>query len=237
MSGILGNFTKYIPTDFPQPIRRKHRSGEREITTSDVGLDGIFEGTMRGTPRKRALFGPNYSVSVSSVSDVEEAHRQTYFQREPGLRGWTSLMCWRAYRRKQRISVSEISESGYGGSRKSVAPLRSPSPCLNLDILSSDESAGPGDVSDVPICISDASNTPSNLNHVLLDDDLPTAVCTADRQQDIRICDVPPEVQVVDLQISVAPSAVRMGEQLPLVPSDDSQWIVCALWMYPRRSG
>ena len=37
------------------------------------------------------------------------------------------------------------------------APLRSPSPCLNLDTLSSDGSAGPGDVSGHPICISDVS--------------------------------------------------------------------------------
>ena len=48
----------------------------------------------------------------------------------------------------------------------------------------------------------------------------------ADRQHDIRICDVPLEVQGVDLRISVAPSAVRVVEQPPFVPSDDSQRIV-----------
>ena len=48
----------------------------------------------------------------------------------------------------------------------------------------------------------------------------------ADRQQYIRNCDVPPEVQVVDLWISVAPSAKWMVEQQPLVPSHDSQRIV-----------
>ena len=68
------------------------------------------------------------------------------------------------------------------------APLRSPSACLNLDILSLDESAGPGDVSDVPICISDASSPPGNPDQVLSDDDLPTAVRAADRQQYVRIC-------------------------------------------------
>ena len=55
-----------------------------------------------------------------------------------------------------------------------MAPLRSPSPCLNLDALSSDESAGPGDVSAVPICISDASSSPRNLDQFLSDDDLLT---------------------------------------------------------------
>ena len=57
------------------------------------------------------------------------------------------------------------------------APLILPSHCLNLDMLSSDESAGPGHVSDVPICISDASSPPSNPDQVLTDDDLPTVVC------------------------------------------------------------
>ena len=77
-----------------------------------------------------------------------------------------------------------------------VAPLRSPSPCLNLDALSSDESARPGDISAVPICISDASSSPVNPEQVLLDDDLPTAVHVEDRRQVIRIRNVPPELQV-----------------------------------------
>ena len=49
-----------------------------------------------------------------------------------------------------------------------VAPLLSPSPCLNLDALSS---VGPGDISAVPICISDASSSPVNPEQVLSDDD------------------------------------------------------------------
>ena len=53
-----------------------------------------------------------------------------------------------------------------------ITPLRSPSPCLNLDALSSDESAGPGDISAAPICISDDPSTPVNLDRVLSDDDL-----------------------------------------------------------------
>ena len=56
-----------------------------------------------------------------------------------------------------------------------------------------------GDVSAVPICISDASSSPRNPDQVLSDDDLPTAMHAEDRQQVIRIRDVPPDVQVVDL--------------------------------------
>ena len=77
-----------------------------------------------------------------------------------------------------------------------TAPLRSASPYLNLDASSSDESAGPGDVSAVPICISDASSSPGNPDQ---DDNLPTAMRADDRRQVIRIRDVPPDVQVVDL--------------------------------------
>ena len=101
------------------------------------------------------------------------------------------------------------------------APLRSPSPCLDLDILSSDESAGPG----IP-------------GQVLSDDELPTAVRAADRQQDGLICDVPPDVQVVDLsqdvRISDAPPAVRVVEQPPDVPSDDSQQTVHVVDLPPE---
>ena len=107
-----------------------------------------------------------------------------------------------------------------------------------MDMLSSDESAGPGDVSDVPICISDASSPPGNPDQVLSDDDLPTAVRAADRQQDVRICDVPPDVQVVDLsqdvRISDAPPAVRVVEQPPDVPSDDSQQTVRVVDVSPE---
>ena len=85
---------------------------------------------------------------------------------------------------------------------RSTGLVRSPSPCLNLDALSSDESdesAGPGDISAVPIFISDDCNTPVNPDQVLSDEDLPTAACAGDRRQVIRIPDVPPDVQVVGL--------------------------------------
>ena len=108
-----------------------------------------------------------------------------------------------------------------------MTPLRSPSPCLNLDALSSDESAGPGDISAVPICISDDSSIPVNPDQVLSDDDLPTAVSVEDRQQVIGICDVPPEVQVVGLsqndQTCDTRLAVWRSEQLPKIPGAASQ--------------
>ena len=76
--------------------------------------------------------------------------------------------------------------------------LRSTSPCLNLDALSSDEdkeSAGLSDISAAPICVSDECHTPVNSDQVLSDEDLPAA---ADRRQVIRIRDVSPDVQIVE---------------------------------------
>ena len=80
--------------------------------------------------------------------------------------------------------------------------LRSPSPCLNLDALSSDaddESAGPGDISVTPICVSDDCHTHVNTDQVLSDEDLPAAAGARDRRQVIRIRDVSPDVKIVDL--------------------------------------
>ena len=80
--------------------------------------------------------------------------------------------------------------------------VRSPTPCLNLAALSSDEeveSAGPGDVSAIPMCVSDDCTTPVNTYQVLSDEDLPAATGADDRRQVIRIRDVSPDVQFVDI--------------------------------------
>ena len=72
---------------------------------------------------------------------------------------------------------------------------------MNLDALSSDEddeSAGPGDMSAAPICVSDDCITPVNTDQVLSDEDLPAAAGVEDRRQVIRACDVSPGVQIVD---------------------------------------
>ena len=102
--GRVGRFgqSTFRPT-FPQPIRRKRRASGRVMTVSDVGLDVRSEGAMWGTPRKRALFGPEGHDNVSSVSDVAEAQTTTFW-RKPGHRGWTLLTWWRGYRRKWRSS-------------------------------------------------------------------------------------------------------------------------------------
>ena len=71
------------------------------------------------------------------------------------------------------------------------APLRSPSPCLNLDTLSSDGSAGPGDVADYPICISDVSSHSGDPDQVLSEYDFP---------MEVRVVDLPPEVRQLRLQ-------------------------------------
>ena len=117
-----------------------------------------------------------------------------------------------------------------------VTPLRSPSPCLNLDALSSDESTGPVYVSAVPI--SDNSSTPVNPNQVLSDDDLLTAVSMEDRRQVIRIHDVPPEVQVVGLSQNDQTGDIRLAvwrsEQLPKIPGTISQSPVRAVVLPPE---
>ena len=79
------------------------------------------------------------------------------------------------------------------------APLRSPSPCLNLDTLSSDGSAGPGDISDDPISISDVSSHSGDPDQVLSEDDLPPEVQGIDLPPEVRIIDLPPMVCAVDL--------------------------------------
>ena len=83
----------------------------------------MIEGTLRGTPRKHALFGPEYSVSVLSVSDVAEAKM-----------GWPPADEFREGARYTRVDLANVvarlqkevedfrAESGYGGCRNSVVP-------------------------------------------------------------------------------------------------------------------
>ena len=76
-----------------------------------------------------------------------------------------------------------------------MEPPRSPSPCLNLDALSLDESA--------------RSGTPVNTDQVGSDDDLPTAMHKEDRRQVVRVREVPPEGQVVDMSCNDQPGDTR----------------------------
>ena len=126
---------------------------------------------------------------------------------------------------------------------RSTGLLRSPSPCLNLDALSSEESdksAGPGDISAVPICISDDCGTPVNPDQVLSDEDLPTAACVGDRRQVIRIRDVPPmytlwaSLRLIGVVIHDRQCGVRSIRRMFQVVIHSS---LLALWPCLRRSG
>ena len=100
----------------------------------------------------------------------------------------------------------------------SPAPLRSPSLCLNLDTLSSDGSVGPGDISTVPICISDQSSHSGDPDQVLFDDDL-----QPDNHVDLVSPDSPtvsarmspdsspeaPVVRLADSSAPISPNRVR----------------------------
>ena len=79
---------------------------------------------------------------------------------------------------------------------------RSPSPCLNLDVLSSDdadESVGLSDILVTLLCGSDDGHTPVNSDQVLSGEDLPVSAGSRYRRQVIRIRDVSPDVQIVDI--------------------------------------
>ena len=80
--------------------------------------------------------------------------------------------------------------------------LRSPSPYLNLDALSSDDaedSVGLRDILVTLLCGLDDGHTPVNSDQILSDEDLPAVAGSGDRRQVIRICDVSPDVQIVDI--------------------------------------
>ena len=122
--GRFGQST-FRPT-LPRPARRKRRAGGRVVRVSDVGLDERSEGAMWGTPRKRALFGPEGQGSVSSVSDVVE-----------GQSGWPPEDVFPQEARFSRVDLADVVahlqkeveefrvESGLGGSRSSAIPPRS----------------------------------------------------------------------------------------------------------------
>ena len=144
-SGRVGRFGQntFQPT-IPQPIRRKRRAGGRVVTVSDAGMDVRSEGAMWGMPRKRALFGPEGQDSISSVSDAAEVQsggrqttrirkrpsqdglQTTSIRKRPGLRGWTWLMWWRAYRMKWRSSGQSPDMVATEGRRFPLGPRAGP---------------------------------------------------------------------------------------------------------------
>ena len=56
----------------PHPAQRKRRAGSRMTTDFDLEADLASEGTQRGTPRKRALFGVGCCGSESPIDDATE---------------------------------------------------------------------------------------------------------------------------------------------------------------------
>ena len=80
--------------------------------------------------------------------------------------------------------------------------LLSSSPCLNLDALSSDDTEGSVGFSDLSVtllCGSDDGHTPVHSDQVLYYEDLPPVAGSGDSRQVIRICDISPDVQIVDI--------------------------------------
>ena len=91
-------------------------------------------------------------------------------------------------------------------------PLISPSPYLNLDTLSLDKSAGPGDVFAHPICISDVSSPSGDPDQVLSDDDLPPEVW-------VYVVELPPEDHVDSVSPVPPPVSAWMSACSPPVVS------------------
>ena len=87
----------------------------------------------------------------------------------------------------------------------SVCPtdlIMSPSPCFNLDALSSDnaeESVGLHDILVTLLCGSENGHTPVNSDQVLSYEDLLAAAGSRDHRQVIRTRDLSPDVQIVDI--------------------------------------
>ena len=193
-------------------LRTRHRRCAREIATQmsrttlqDTGDWALDVASRPSTSRRSGSRGrkstPPAAVAVSSVAPGAVRSSRSNLKAVPALMDLALPKFADPADRSARPLRPWIvmTESQASPAPVRLTPLRSPSPCLNLDALSSDESAGPGDISAVPICISDDSSTPVNPDQVLSDNDLPTAVSAEDRQQVIRIRDVPPEVQVVGL--------------------------------------
>ena len=105
---------------------------------------------------------------------------------------------------------------------------RSSSPCLKVDELSSSDvdtvgSVRLSDLSVTLLCGLDDGHTPDNSDQVLSDVDLLPETVSNDKRQVIRMCDVSPDVQIVDIsQVGRAWDSRRTvskggsGKQIPL---------------------
>ena len=95
--------------------------------------------------------------------------------------------------------------------------VRSPSTCLNLEALSSDdaeESVRPRDISVTLLCGSEDGHTPVDSDQVLSDVDLPTAADSRDRRQVFRTHDLSPVEWYSQWSVSVGHPKVSPEERM-----------------------
>ena len=107
------------------------------------------------------------SVTAKVIRSLRNSHRTIPEWMDLALPKFAHPKKWSEQSRSLWIAMSEAPALPATSLR---APLISPSPCLNLDALSSDGSAGPGDVSDHLICISDVSHHSGDPDQVLSED-------------------------------------------------------------------
>ena len=231
-------------------LRSRHRKSARKIaarmsqtTLQDTG-DRVHDVSSRPSmsrrsgPRNRKSTPPT-AVAVSSVTPGAVRSSRSDRKAVPALMDLAlPKFADPAYRPAQPLRpwIVMTDSPASPAPARLMEPPRSPSPCLNLDALSSDESTAPGDISEVPICISDDSGTPVNPDQVGSDDDLLTAMHEDDRRQVVRVREVPPEGQVVDMSWNDQPGdtrwAVWRSEQSPKIHSHLFAPLPCL-----RRSG
>ena len=109
------------------------------MTASDTRRDVGSEGAMWGTPRKRALFGPEGPHSVSSVGDVAEAQLGWPPDDEDlqvAQSGWPPGDEYLEEARSPIVDLADVvarlqkeveefrAESGYGSARRPAIPTR-----------------------------------------------------------------------------------------------------------------
>ena len=100
---------------------------------------------------------------------------------------------------------------------------RSPSPCVNLDALSSDDAEEfviPKDFSVRLFCDSEDGHTPVGSDHISSDEDLPSGFRAGDRRQVVRTKDLPSERSVsmgrpADVTVTQKPNSFSNTETVP----------------------
>ena len=141
-------------------LRARHRRRAREMasqmsrtTLQDTGCRAPDVSSQPRTSRRSGWWAwkstPLAAVALSSEAPgVVRSHRSNPWA-VPELMDLALPRFASPERRSARPHPPWTARTDSPAPVRLVAPLRSPSPCLNLGALSSDESAGPGDVSAV----------------------------------------------------------------------------------------